>query len=119
MRRGGSFGDEERVDPAALADERDVGGDAFADGFEKGEIGRAGQVPVLRVADHEVEDVLARRELNHSGVPDARGDGDDLIGRVLYLQDGRAGRQVGRVVLGLGQRRDKAEHRDKGHGRAS
>ena len=44
---------------------------------------------------------------------------DDLIGRVVDLQDGRAGRCVGRVVLSLGQRRDKAEHRDKGHGRAS
>ena len=109
---GGSFGDEERVDPAALADERDVGGDGFADGFQKGEIRRAGQVPVLAVADNEVEDVLVRRELDHGRVPDAGGDADDLIGCVYDLQHGRAGRQVGRVVLRrlrLGERRGDPE----------
>ena len=47
---------------------------------------------------------------------DAGVDVDDLIGRVLYLQDGRVGRGVG--VLRLGERRDKAEHRDKGDGSA-
>ena len=59
MGRGVPFGHEERKDPAALAHERDVGMHAFADGFEEREIGGAGQVPVLGVADHEVEDVLA------------------------------------------------------------
>ena len=113
--RRGAFGDEERIDPAALAHERDVGRDAFPDGFEEGEIRRAGQVPVLGIPDDKVEDVLARRELNHGGVSDAGGDGDDLIGRVLDLQNGRAGRCVC-VGLGLGERRDKAQHRGKGHG---
>ena len=110
-----SFGDQERIDPAALADKGDVGVDALADRLQKCEICGAGQVPVLAIPDDEIENVLAWRELNHGGVPDAGGDLDDLIGRVLYLQDGRAGRQVGRGVLRLGQRRDEAQHRDKGH----
>ena len=54
---------------------------------------------------------------DHGRVTDAGVDVDDLIGRVVYLQDGRAGRGVGRV-LRLGERRDQADHRDTGHGSA-
>ena len=95
VRRGVSLRHKERIDPAALADERDVGVDALADGFQEGEICGAGQVPVLGIADNEVEDVFVGRQLNDGGVPDARVDLDDLIGRVLYLQNGR-GRAAGR-----------------------
>ena len=112
MWRGVSLRHQERIDPAALADERDVGVDAFADGFQEGEIRRAGQVPVFRIPDNEIEDGLSGRQLNHGGVPDAGVDADDLIGHVLHLQHGRAGRRVGRVVLRLGERRDDPEQRE-------
>ena len=116
--RGVSLRHQERIDPAALAHERDVGGDAFADGLQKGEIGRAGQVSVLGVPDNEIEDGLSRRQLNHGGVPDARVDADDLIGLVLYVQDGRAGRRVGGVVrrlrLGDGTRETERQERSEG-----
>ena len=105
------LGHQERVDPAALAHERDVGGDAFPDGFQKGEIRRAGQVPVFGVPDNEIEDGLSGRQLNHGGVPDAGVDADDLIGHVLHLQHGRAGRRVGRGRVGLGRLR-LGERRD-------
>ena len=121
MGRGVSFDHKERIDPAALTDKGDVGVDAFADRFEKGEIRGAGQVPVFRVADNKIENVLAWRQLDHGRVTDAGSDVDDLIGRVVYLQDGRAGRGVGRAggrVLRQGERRDEADHRDTGHGSA-
>ena len=117
MRRGVSFDYKEGIDPAALTDQGDVGVDAFADRFEKGEIRGAGQVPVFRVAHNKIENVLAWRELDHGRVTDAGGDVDDLIGRIVYLQDGRAGRGVGRAggrVLRQGERRDEADHRDTG-----
>ena len=81
--RAGLLGHQERVDPAALAHQRDVRVDAFPDGFQEGEIGRAGQVPVFRIPHNEIEDGLSGRQLNHGGVPDARVDADDLIGFVL------------------------------------
>ena len=112
VRGTGLLGHQDRVDPAALADERDVGGDAFADGFQEGEIGRAGQVPVFGVPDNEIEDGLSRRQLNHGGVPDARVDADDLIGHVMHLQHGRAGRRVVLGRLRLGERRDDPEQRE-------
>ena len=113
MGRGVAFGDEERIDPAALADERDVGSHAFPDGFEEREIGGAGQVPVFGIAHHEIENVLAWRELDHGRVPDAGGNVDDLIGHVVYLQHRRAGRDVGRL-LGAGDVAQQPREDDEG-----
>ena len=48
-------------------------------GFKKGEIGRSGQVPILGISYHEIENVLASRKLNHGGVPHSGADTDDLI----------------------------------------
>ena len=117
MRWGVSLDHQERIDPATLADQRDVRIDAFGDRFQKGEIRGAGQVPVLGIAHNKIENVLALRELDHGRVTDAGVDMDDLIGRVVYLQDGRAGRGVGRAggrVLRQGERRDEDDHQSSG-----
>ena len=79
MRLAGLLGDKEGIDTAAFADQGDVGVDALADRFQKGEIGRSGQVPILGVAYHKIENVLASRKLNHSGVPNSGADTHDLI----------------------------------------
>ena len=59
-------------------------------GLRNARFRRAAQVPVLGIADDEIEDGLVGRELNHGGMSDARRDADDLIGHVVHAQHGRA-----------------------------
>ena len=51
----GALTHEERVDASGRADEGDVGGGRLGDGLEKGDVGGAREVPVFRIADHEIE----------------------------------------------------------------
>ena len=84
MRLSGLLGDKEGIDSPGFADQGDVGADALADGFQKGEIGRAGQVPILGVAHYEIENVLPAWKLNHGGVAYSGTQADDLVRVVAY-----------------------------------
>ena len=53
-----------------------------ADRFQESQIGRSGQVPILGIAYHEIENVLAARKLDHGGVTNSGPQADDLIGVV-------------------------------------
>ena len=74
-------------------------------------------MPVLGIADDEIEDGLAGRELDHRRMPDARVDVDDLIVRVTDAQHGPAGRLGlgghGGGGLGAGRRRRERDKRDE------
>ena len=52
------LGHQERVDPPRLADERDIRRRLRPQRLQERDVRRAGQVPVLRVADHEIQDEL-------------------------------------------------------------
>ena len=85
MRLAGLLGDKEGIDSPGFTDQGDVGADALADGFQKGEIGRSGQVPILGVAHYEIENVLAARNLlNHGGVTHSGTQADYLVRIVAY-----------------------------------
>ena len=79
MRLSGLLGDKEGIDSPGFADQGDIGADALADGFQKGEIGRSGQVPILGVAHYEIENVLSSRKLNNGGVAYSGTDPNDLV----------------------------------------
>ena len=52
---------QERVDPPRLAYERDIRRRVRPQRLQERDVRRAGQVPVLRVADHEIQDELLCR----------------------------------------------------------
>ena len=54
-------------------------------GFRNAHVRRAGQMPVLRVADHEIQDVLTGGEHDHRRVTDL---GADPVDPVLALLRG-------------------------------
>ena len=84
MRLAGLLGDKEGIDSPGFTDQGDVGADALADGFQKGEIGRSGQVPILGVAHYEIENVLPARKLDDGGVTHSGTQADDLVRVVAY-----------------------------------
>ena len=81
-RRAALLGDQERVDPPRFADEGDVRGRVRGEGLQERDVRRARQMPVLRVADHEVQDVLAGGEHNDRRVTDL---GAEPVDPVLAL----------------------------------
>ena len=79
---GALLGHQERVDPPRLAYERDIRGRVRPQGLQERDIRRAGQVPVLRVADHEIQDVLIGGEHDDRRVTDL---GAEPVDPVLAL----------------------------------
>ena len=92
MRLAGLLGDKEGIDSPGFADQGDVGVDALGNGFQESEIGRAGQVPILGISHYEIENVLASRKLNHSGVTHsgAHSGRSDPGCRLTRITDGSA-----------------------------
>ena len=73
------FSHQERVDPPRLADERDIRRRVRPQRLQERDVRRAGQVPVLRVADHEVQDVLIGGEHDDRRVTDLRAQPVDAV----------------------------------------
>ena len=73
---------QERVDPPRLAYERDVRRRVRPQGLQERDVRRARQMPVLRVADHEVQDVLTGGEHDDRRVTDL---GAEPVDPVLAL----------------------------------
>ena len=89
------LGHQERVDAPGLADERDVRGRVRGERLQERDVRRTGQVPVLRVADYEVQDVLPGREHDHGRVTDLRAEPVDPVLTLL----GNRHTEEGVVVL--------------------
>ena len=101
---------QERVDPPRLAHERDVRRRVRPQGLQERDVRRAGQVPVLRVADHEIQDVLIGGEHDDGRVTDL---GAEPVDPVLALLRDRHP-QEGVVVLLLGGSRGGEGSQEKG-----
>ena len=82
---GAVLGHQERVDPPRLAYERDIRRRVRPQGFQERDVRRARQVPVLRVADDEVQDVLIGGEHDDGRVTDL---GPQPVDPVLTLLRG-------------------------------
>ena len=74
-----ALGCEEGIDPAGLANQRDVGFHPGCNGFQERHIRRAGQMPVFGIPDNEIEDRFVLRQNDDGGVPDLGLDIDQLI----------------------------------------
>ena len=74
-----ALGCEEGIDPAGLANQRDVSFHPRCNGFQERHIRRAGQMPVLGIPDNEIEDVFVLRQNDDGGMPHLRLDIDELI----------------------------------------
>ena len=86
MRRAVTLlGHQERVDPPRLTYERDVRRRVRPQGLQERDIRRARQMPVLRVADHEIQDVLIGGEHDDGRVTDL---GPQPVDPVLTLLRG-------------------------------
>ena len=92
------LGHQERVDPPRLAYERDVRRRVRPQGLQERDVRRARQVPVLRVADHEIQDVLIGGEHDHRRVTDLGAEPVDPV--LALLRDRHPEERV--VVLLLG-----------------
>ena len=99
---GAVLGHQERVDPPRLAYERDVRGCILREGFQKRDVRRAGQVPVLRVADHEIQDVLIGGEHDHRRVTDLGAEPVDPV--LALLRDWHSEERLVVVLLLCGSR---------------
>ena len=89
----GGFLHQEGIDRAAFANQRHVGPDLLIEGLEVSEIGRSRQVPVLGIADNEVQDVFTRGQDQDGCVTGLGPNLDDLIGLGLDAENaGRSGR---------------------------
>ena len=95
---GALLGYQERVDPAGLAYERDIRRGVRPQGLQERDIRRAGQVPVLRVADHEIQDVLIGGEHDDRRVTDLGAEPVDPV--LTLLRDRHSEERL--VVLLLG-----------------
>ena len=102
------LGHQERVDPPRLAYERDIRRRVRPQGLQERDVRGAGQVPVLRVADHEIQDVLTGGEHDHRRVTDL---GPQPVNAVLALLRG-SHPEEGVVVL-LGSSRDRKGSQEK------
>ena len=89
---------QERVDPPGLAYERDVRRRVRPQGLQERDVRRTRQMPVLRVADHEIQDVLTGGEHDDRRVTDP---GAEPVDPVLALLGDRHSEE-GFVVLLLG-----------------
>ena len=103
------LGHQERVDPPRLAYERDVRRRVRPQGLQERDVRGARQMPVLRVADHEVQDVLIGGEHDDRRVTDL---GAEPVDPVLALLRDRYSEE-GLVVLLLGGSHDREGSQEK------
>ena len=83
MRRAVTLlGHQERVDPPRLTYERDIRGRVRGERLQERHVRRTRQMPVLRVADHEIQDVLIGGEHDDRRVTDL---GAEPVNAVLAL----------------------------------
>ena len=74
-----AFGCEERINPPGLANQGDVGFDTGGNRLQERHVRRAGQMPVLGIADNKIEDVFAFRQDDDRGMPHPGLDIEKLI----------------------------------------
>ena len=103
------LGYQERVDAPGLADERDVRRRVRPQGLQERDVRRARQMPVLRVADHEIQDILPGGEHDDGRVTDL---GAEPVDPVLALLGGTHPEERV-VVLLLGSSRDREGSQEK------
>ena len=84
-----ALGHEKGIDPPGLRDQRHVGLDSFGNRLEEGEVGRAGEMPVLGIPHHEIENVLVRGKHYHGRMADPGLNLDDAVFGMGQPQDGR------------------------------
>ena len=104
------LGHQERVDAPRLAYERDIRRRVRPQGLQERDVRRAGQVPVLRVADHEIQDVLTGGEHDHRRVTDLGAEPVDPV--LALLRDRHSEERL--VVLLLGGSHDGEGSQEKG-----
>ena len=98
---------QERVDPPRLAYERDIRRRVRPQGLQERDVRRAGQVPVLRVADHEIQDVLTGGEHDDRRVTDLRPQPVDPV--LALLRDWHSEESVVVRLLGRCPGRERRE----------
>ena len=103
------LGHQERVDAPRLAYERDVRRRIRPQGLQERDVRGARQMPVLRVADHEIQDVLTGGEHDHRRVTDLRPQPVDPI--LALLRDRYSEERL--VVLLLGGSHDGEGSQEK------
>ena len=108
---GAVLGHQERVDPPRLAYERDVRRRVRSEGLQERDVRRAGQVPVLRVADHEIQDVLIGGEHDDRRVTDLGAEPVDPV--LPLLRDWHSEERLVVVLLLCGSR-DRENGQEKG-----
>ena len=104
------LGHQERVDPPRLAYERDIRRRVRPQGLQERDVRRARQMPVLRVADHEIQDVLIGGEHDDRRVTDLRAEPVDPV--LALLRDRHPEERL--VVLLLGDSPDREGSQEKG-----
>ena len=92
------FLDKENIDLSARANESDVGCQVLGEGFEIRDIGGAGKVPVIAIADYEIEDLLGPGQNDNGRVADLGTDPGNLVVRFGNTKDA-GGSGVGRRSL--------------------
>ena len=92
------LGHQERVDPPRLAYERDIRGRVRPQGLQERDVRRTRQMPVLRVADDEVQDVLIGGEHDDRRVTDLRPQPVDAV--LALLRDRLPGGRLRRPPAG-------------------
>ena len=85
----GGFLDQEGIDRAAFTDQGHVRLHLFIERLQISQVGGAGKVPVVGVADNEIEDVFPLGQDQDSGVPGLGPDFDNLVGLGLDAKDAR------------------------------
>ena len=81
-RRQAVLGNEERVDASRLAHQGDVRRNALGRGLEEGDVGGAGEGPILGIPHDEIENGLAGRQGDDSRMADLCNDLVDGLGRI-------------------------------------
>ena len=79
VRISGLLGDQERVDPPGFTHQCHVGRHPLGDGFQESEISGSGQMPVLAIPHHEIQDVFSGGKHNDGGVAGLRPNLNDLV----------------------------------------
>ena len=100
-----------------LADERDVGGGVGGQRLDERHVRRARQMPVLRVADHEIEDLLALGKHDEGGVADPGAEPVDPVLAALVGEGDAQERLLGSLLAGRGGGERGQESRCENRGR--
>ena len=94
------LGHQERVDPPGLAYERDVRRRVRPQRLQERDVRGARQMPVLRVADHEIQDVLIGGEHDDRRVTDLGAEPVDPV--LALLRDSHSEERLVVLLLGGG-----------------